>query len=196
MPSPEKLEQALHDFAVGDDITTKIYAGFEGITTKTAKTKKAAFFRQALSVMNASLPPEQVKAIFETCACCKSGIRDRNSKKFAAENRHLSLKARLEVISMQAWMNMGTAHLDEEGFLIVQAVSYRPGENFECACSAISHTDHICRVPKEYCYCCGGHFKYHYEIMLDVNLETAGIISSPLATDGERPCVFKYRIVE
>ena len=50
-------------------------------------------------------------------------------------------------------------------------------------------------IPREYCYCCGGHFKYHYEIMRGVNLELLEIVSSPHDTQGEEPCVFKYQIV-
>lgn len=34
-----------------------------------------------------------------------------------------------------------------------------------------------------------GHFKFHYEIMLNCKLATAEIVSSPLDSNGENPCV-------
>ena len=43
--------------------------------------------------------------------------------------------------------------------------------------------------------CCGGHFKYYYEIMLGVKLKRAKIVSSPHDTDGEKPCAFRYEIL-
>lgn len=194
MPSPEKFEQTLRDFSVSSDVIDKIYSGFEKLTSKTTKSEKAAFFKQALSVMNSNLPKEQVKSILEANACCKSGIRERNSKEFARTNQDLNIEERLKLISKQLYMNMGRAELDEEGFLIIHAVSYQPTDKFECACPTINKLKLDYHIPQEYCYCCGGHFKYHYEIMLGVKLDIVEIVSSPHDTDGCKPCVFKYQI--
>ncbi len=49
-------------------------------------------------------------------------------------------------------------------------------------------------MPREYCFCCGGHFKYHYEIMLGVKLGLIEIVSSPYDINGTKPCAFKYKI--
>lgn len=49
--------------------------------------------------------------------------------------------------------------------------------------------------PKIIVFCCAGHFKYHYEIMLGVKLKTLEVLSSPLDSDGENPCIIKYEII-
>lgn len=196
MPSPEKFRQTLHDFKVSDDVIEKMYSGFETVVSKTPKKQKAVFFSQALSVMNENLPEEQVRAILEANACCKSGARERRSKEFARINKDLSIEERLNLISQRPYMNMGRAELDEQGFLILHGVSYQPGERFECACPTVSRIKREQDIPREYCYCCGGHFKYHYEIMLGVKLEIVEILSSPHDTQGTEPCVFKYRIIK
>ena len=194
MPSPERFEKTLRDFAISNDVIADIYDGFQKLTDKEHKRVKAVFFRQALLVMNEKLPKEQVKVILEANACSKSGVRERNSKEFARINQKLSIEDRLKLISNRAYMNMGKPELDKHGFLIVHAVSYRPTDKFECACPTISKIKRDYNIPKEYCYCCGGHFKYHYEIMLGVKLDLLEIVSSPHDTDGEKPCVFKYQM--
>ena len=195
MPSPEKFEKALRDFSVSKKVIEKIYKGYEKLTDKTVKREKAAFFRQALSVMNENLPEEQVKEILEANACCKSGVRERNSKEFARINKESSMEVRLELISQRPYLNMGRAELNEQGFLIVHGVTYQPDGKFECACPTVNKIKRDYDIPREYCYCCGGHFRHHYEIMLGVKLDMVEIVSSPHDTDGCEPCVFKYQIL-
>ena len=49
-------------------------------------------------------------------------------------------------------------------------------------------------VSQNFCFCCTGHFKHHYEIMLGVKLKTLEIVSSPLDSNGKNPCVIKFEI--
>lgn len=93
-------------------------------------------------------------------------------------------------------MNMGTAELDSEGNLLVHAVSFHNGERFECVCPTVSHVKRDYAIPREYCYCCGGHFKFHYEIILGVKLELCEIVSSPHDTEGREPCAFRFRMMQ
>lgn len=192
MPSPEKFRQTLNDFEVKTEIIDEMYCGFGTLRSKTSKKIKSEFFAQALEVMNEKLPPETVQEILEANACCKSGARLKNSKEFARTHANLSISERLELISARPHLNMGSAELDENGYLVVHAVAYHPGEKFECVCPTVSKVKRDDPIPREYCYCCGGHFKFHYEIMLDAKLKLAEIVSSPHDTDGEEPCVFRY----
>lgn len=192
MPSPEKFRQTLDDFEVKTEIIDEMYCGFGTLRSKTSKKIKSEFFAQALEVMNEKLPPETVQEILEANACCKSGSRLKNSKEFARTHANLSISERLELISARPHLNMGSAELDENGYLVVHAVAYHPGEKFECVCPTVSKVKRDDPIPREYCYCCGGHFKFHYEIMLDAKLKLAEIVSSPHDTDGEEPCVFRY----
>lgn len=196
MPSPEKFRETLDAFGIAPEFIAEMYQGFGTLVSKTSKQVKSAFFKQALDVMNHRLPPETVQEILEANACCKSGVRDKNSREFAGINQALSIPERLERISSRPYLNMGTAELDENGFLIVHAVAYRPGGRFECACPTVSKIRRDYAIPREYCYCCGGHFRYHYEIMLGVPLKLVQILSSPHDTDGAEPCAFRFEIVK
>lgn len=195
MPSPEKFRETLDAFEVKKEIIDEIYCGFGILSSKTSKKIKAAFFRQALEVMNEKLPPEAVQEILEANACCKSGARLKNAKEFARIHANLSISERLELISARPYLNMGSAELDENGHLVVHAVAYHPGSKFECACPTVSKVKRDAPIPREYCYCCGGHFKFHYEIMLDAKLKLVEIVSSPHDTDGEKPCAFRYAFI-
>lgn len=195
MPSPEKFRETLTDFAVDDATIQEIYQGYGEIVSKTNKKIKSAFFKQALDVMNAKLPPERVQEIIEANACCKSGCRLKSSKQFAEVHKDLTVEERLQLISQRPYMNMGYAKLDNDGFLIVHAVSFHPADKYECVCPTVSKVKRDYSIPREYCYCCGGHFKFHYEIMLDTKLELYEIVSSPHDTEGQEACIFKYRIL-
>lgn len=129
MPSPEKFRKTLDDFHVEQEIIDEMYRGFDILTSKTNKKIKSAFFTQALKVMNEKLPPEKVREIFEANACCKSGAREKNSREIAKTYAGLDIADRLKLISMRPYLNMGSAELDEDGFLLVHAVSYHPGDN-------------------------------------------------------------------
>lgn len=92
-------------------------------------------------------------------------------------------------------MHMGSAELDGDGFLLVHAVSAYQDGRFECVCPTVSKTKRDYAIPREYCYCCGGHFKFRYEIMPGVKPELCEIVSSPHDTQGQKPCAFRYRIL-
>lgn len=195
MPSPEKFRETLDDFKVGQEVIDTMYQGYDGIVSKTNKKVKSAFFRQALDVMNEKLPKEKVQQIIEANACCKSGARLKASKEFARIHADKSIEERLKLISERPYMNMGSAELDTEGYLLVHGVSFYNGERFECVCPTVSKVKRDYAIPREYCYCCGGHFKFHYEIMLGTKLELTEIVSSPHDTDGREPCAFRFRII-
>ena len=194
MPSPEKFKETLMDFAVDEALIGEINHGYEGVVSKTNKKIKSAYFKQALDVMNAELPPKRVQEILEANACCKSGSRLKASKEFSQKHRDLSIPERLALISDRPYMNMGRAELNEAGELIVHAVGAQRDGKYECVCPTVSRVKRDYAIPREYCFCCGGHFKFYYEIMLGVKLRLAEIVSSPHDTEGQKPCVFRYRI--
>lgn len=196
MPSPEKFIETLDEFEVKKEIIDEMCCGFSKLSSKTSKKVKSSFFKQALEVMNEKLPPETVQKILEANACCKSGARLKNSKEFARIHAKLSILDKLKLISACPHLNMGSAELDGNGYLIVHAVAYHPGERFECACPTVSKIKREAPIPREYCYCCGGHFKFHYEIMLNATLQLVEIVSSPHDTDGEKPCAFRYEFID
>lgn len=195
MPSPEKFKETLADFAVDEAIVQKINAGYENIVSRTNKKIKSAYMAQAITVTNEKLPKKKVQEIIEANACCKSGARLKASQEFARVHKDDSIEERLALISERPYMKMGSGSLNADGDIVVHAVSYHPEDRFECACPTVSHVKRDYAIPREYCFCCGGHFRFHYEIMLSLKLELCEIVSSPHDTEGREPCVFRFRIV-
>ncbi len=108
-------------------------------------------------------------------------------------NKELTLEEKIKKISEVKYM--GNPILNKDNTVTVHAVSYKENDKFACACSNFNKVKRDYQVSKNYCFCCGGHFKYHYEIMLGVKLEVADIISSPFDSDGNEPCVFLFKIM-
>ena len=90
---------------------------------------------------------------------------------------------------------MGEPALNGDGSITLRAVSYYDGEKFLCACPNFNGVKRDYSVSKNYCFCCAGHFKHHYEIMLGLKLKTLEIISSPLDSRGKNPCVIKFGVL-
>ena len=181
-------------FCVEENIRKQINEGFEGIVSKTPKKRKAAYFKRAIDIMTEKVDPQKLQEVFEWNACCKSGARERASKAFAKENDNKSFDEKLEKIKSIPYM--GEPIRNDDGTITVYAVKWFNGDKYLCSCSNFSGLNLDYNVSKNYCFCCAGHFKYHYEIMLGVKLKTLEIISSPLDSNGEKPCVIRlYNIL-
>lgn len=194
MPSPEKFKASLIEHQVGQEVIDRINKGYEKVVDRSPKKVRSAYFKQAMDVLDEMLPREVVLTLLEENACCKSGAREKRSKEFARINGSLSINERLEKINEAPYMNMGFAEIDEKGDLIVHGVSYEYEGRYECGCSIHSRVKRDYAVSRSYCYCCGGHFKFHYEIMLGVKLKLIEVIASPLDTAGKEPCIFRFQI--
>lgn len=193
MPSPEKFRESLEKFSIDEKVIAQINEGFEDIISKSPKKIRAAYFKQAVDIMTEQVDAQRLQDVFEWNACCKGGVREKMSKAFAKENAHLSIDEKLEKI--KSVPNMGEPLRNEDGTITVKAVNYSDGEKYLCACSNFNGLKYDYSVSKNYCFCCAGHFKHHYEIMLGVKLKTLEIESSPLESNGKNPCVIKFAIL-
>ncbi|MGN0618397.1 MAG: hypothetical protein ACI4J7_05185, partial [Ruminiclostridium sp.] len=119
--------------------------------------------------------------------------REKASKAFARENAGLPLEEKLEKIKAVPFM--GEPLLNTDGTITVRTVSYYDGEKYLCACPNFNGVKRDYSVSRNYCFCCAGHFKHHYEIMLGLKLNTAEIISSPLDSGGEKPCIIRFEVL-
>lgn len=192
MPSPEKFKKSLNEFGIDEKIISQINEGYENIVDKTPREIRADYFKRAADIMDKQVDEQKVHEIFELNACCKGGAREKASKTFAKANAGLTLDEKLHKIKEVS--NMGEPLLNEDGTITVKAVCYFDGQKYLCACSNFNGFKYGDRVSKNYCYCCAGHFKHHYEIMLGLKLQTLAIESSPLESKGEKPCVIKYAV--
>lgn len=193
MPSPEKFKESLELFNVEEKVIAQINEGYEDIISKTPKKVKAAYFKRAVDIMTEQVDAEKLQEVFEWNACCKGGAREKASKAFAKENENLSIDEKLEKI--KSVPNMGQPVRNEDGTITVNAVSYWKDEKFSCGCSNYNGLKFDYSVSKNYCFCCAGHFKYHYEIILGVKLKTLEIVSSALDSAGKNPCVIKFAVI-
>lgn len=169
MPCPGKFRESLECFNIDEKVINQINDGYETIDNKTPKKMRARFFKRAVDIMTEQVENERIQEIFEWNACCKGGAREKASKSFAKNNANLSLDEKLELIKDVP--NMGKPVRNEDGTITVHAVYYSDGEKFLCACSNYNGVKRDYSVSRNYCYCCAGHFKYHYEIMLGVKLK-------------------------
>lgn len=195
MPSPEKFMDSLSQFGIAQELIDEILDGYPGLTSKTPKRIKAAFFKRAVDLLEQKADAGTVQDLLEWNACCKSGARDRASREFARIQAGLTLEEKLAKIRKAGYMQMGEPWLEADGVLRIHAVSYVDNGRYACGCSNYRRLERDYPVSKSYCYCCGGHFKYHYQIMLGVELKTLEVVSSPLDSGGKNPCVFTYKIL-
>lgn len=193
MPGVEKFKESLEKFDVGQELIAQINEGYQELVSRSPKKSKAAYFKHALELMTAQMEPQKLQAVLEWNACCKGGAREKASKAFAKESAHLSLEEKLENIKKVPYM--GRPVKNDDGTITVHAVYYANGETYLCACPNFNRLRGACEVPKNYCFCCAGHFKHHYEIMLGAALKTIEIVSSPLDSCGKNPCVIKFAVL-
>ncbi len=132
MPSPKKFQQSLASCGVSPEVIRAVGEGFETIDDASAQAVRAAYFKRASDILDASLTFEQKRDLMDQNGCCKSGAREKASKAFFREHKDLPLAEKLPLIA--AVPNMGRPVLNEDGTITIHAVTYRVGEKFACAC--------------------------------------------------------------
>lgn len=92
---------------------------------------------------------------------------------------------------------MMSPQLNEDGTFTITMSGYQNGVHTgktTCSCGLIKKLKQPFSVSPTYCGCCAGHFRYHYQNMLGVAVKLKDVISSPLNTNGEKPCRFLFEI--
>lgn len=191
MTAIKRFRTALHDLTIATEVVDAIFAGYQKISDATSKPKRAEFFRAAMPRMESLLPLETCHAVRDACACSKSGWRLKASQKIAREYDGKSIEDKLAAINQITYM--GKPSLDKDGRITAQ-IGEKGG--FECPCPVFQGEDQSIPVSKTYCYCCAGHFRFHYQIALGVELRTVDVVSSALESCSREPCRFLYEIVK
>jgi hypothetical protein len=147
--------------------------------------------------MDELLTKEQVLAVMERQGCCKSGKRDKDCKAFAKEHADKTLAEKIALLPNIQYMM--APQLNDDGTMTVEwGKGYQNGVHTgeaTCSCGAIKKLKQPFSVSETYCGCCAGHFLYHYQNALGVKLKLKKINSSPLNTNGEKPCSFTFEIL-
>ena len=190
MPYLEKIEKTMIKDKIPPEIIKKM--NFEHPPNNDIQNVIAV-----IEKMDELLTNEQRLAIMEKQGCCKSGQRDRDCKAFAEEHKDKTLAEKIKLISSIQYMM--SPRLNEDGTITVSFGGNQNGIHTgktTCSCGQIKNLKQPFSVTPTFCGCCAGHFLYHYQNILGVKLKLKEIISSPLNTNGEKPCEFKFEIVD
>jgi hypothetical protein len=147
--------------------------------------------------MDKLLTKEQCLSIMEKQGCCKGGQRDKDCKAFALEHADKPFSEKLALMSSIQYMM--SPCLNDDGTFTITFGGYQNGVHTgktTCSCGSIKKMKQPFFVSPTYCGCCAGHFLYHYQNALGVKLKLKEINSSPLNTNGEKPCKFTFEVLD
>ena len=188
-----KFEKNLKKAGVNDEIIGKIV----NVSYQESDNEKQDNANYCAAVMKKCEELLDFDIIAETMfhrACCKSGSRLENARKIAKDYSGKSLEEKLELLGQQKWM--GHPHLTEDGCIYTEhcAGSGTP-DNLKCSCwqfDGCMPSDG--KMPINYCLCCAGHFRFHYQKALSVKLRVKKIVSS-IYSEPPQYCSFLFEIV-
>lgn len=183
-----ELAKQLGKAGIKQGTIDKIMEGGENILRKTSPTKKADWMREAMLRMNRLLDLNTRKTVREACACRLTGRPLKASQAIARENK--SLKGRIKAGNEALSVFGGCVRMQENGEILVR---FAPEglDHYRCPCLPGADKP----LPVTYCFCCGGHIKYHLQISLGRELDYT-IHSTALSSGGKLPCTFSLRIKE
>ena len=183
-----KLAEQLEIAEIDRKIIDRIMAGGEDIRGKSSPEEKADWFRGAMNRMDELLDIETRKTVREGCACRVGRHSTIFSQAVARDND--TLEARIAATNKTFMAFGGGVWMQDNGEIIVRFAPKGP-EGYRCSCLPKAEKP----LSVTYCYCCGGHIKYHFQISLGLKLE-ATQRGTALSTGGKKPCTFSLRIVE
>lgn len=147
--------------------------------------------------MDKLLTKKQCLSIMENQGCCKGGKRDKDCKAFGKEHKDKPLAEKLALMFTVEYMMSPV--LNKDGTFTISWGGHQNGVHTgktTCSCGTIKKLKQPFSVSSTYCGCCAGHFLYHYQNALGVKLRLKEIVSSPLNTNGDKPCSFTFEIVK
>ena len=160
---------------------------------------------EVITRMETSLDSNMVCEILDSCACLGSKEYLIKCKKIGKELTGESLNEKIIHLNSKIFTSESIT-LNNDGTLSAVMV-YKNNDMYSCVCSAtvckdvkvsdlaLSKGNSDDRVmPLTYCLCCAGSFRRHLQLMLNIELKTKKIISSPINSRGEKPCEFVFEI--
>jgi hypothetical protein len=175
MTAIQRFRNAFVQLQIPEVISDQIFAGYEKISDQVKKEKRAEFFVTAMERMENLLDEELCHDVRDACACSKGGWRLKASQKIAREYQGQSLESKLQAVGQVAYM--GNPVLDDNGRIIAGIGDQGP---FHCPCPVLNDVELSQAVSKTYCYCCAGHFRFHYPIAFGKPLNTRGELTGCL----------------
>lgn len=193
MPNAGKIHQSLLAHNLSESIVEQIMEGYQNLPAKCKKADKAAFITQVIDRMDGLLDRDTRIEVIDWCACCKSGTRAQAVKKFVKEHKDNDLPEK--VVALNQLGAIGKPTLNNDG-TISTGVFWGEENGYKCPCPSFNGLKLLEPVSITYCYCCAGHFRYHYQNALGVKLRTKEVVSSVLESMGKKPCQFVFEIID
>ena len=183
-----ELATQLRKAGIKQGTIDKIMEGGENILRKTSPAKKADWMREAMLRMNKLLDLKTRKTVREACACRLTGRPLKASQAIARENK--SLEDRIKAANKAFSAFGGCIRMQKNGEVLVR---FAPEglDHYRCACLRGADKP----LPVTYCFCCGGHVKYHMQISLGRELDYT-VQSTALSSGGKFPCAFTFKMKE
>jgi len=194
MAKPETLKRVLVENNVDKNFINKINYGYENVTNKSAKKKKAQYLFHAINEMDKSLDNDLCQKIMHECACTIGSSLEKKVRLLAEKINCLSLKEKISEICKIK--HLGNPILRKDGTIFVNLANTSEDGKYICPCPQVVNDVDI-EKPKThtYCLCCAGYIKFQYEIALDKKIDVK-VQSSPFESNGKKPCVFLITIME
>lgn len=189
MPTLKKMRDTMKKQKISDEIMEQM--DFE------ADCNNPHNIISLIDKMDKLLTKEQCLLIMEKQGCCKGGQRDKDCKAFAVEHKDKPFPEKLVLMSSIQYMM--SPCLNDDGTITVTFGGYQNGVHTgktTCSCGSIKKLKQPFFISPTYCGCCAGHFLYHYQNALGVKMKLKEINSSPLNTNGEKPCKFTFEVLD
>lgn len=152
--------------------------------------------------MEKLLDPDMMHEILDSCACGGGAEFLKQCGKIGKDLAGKPLDEKVNHLNNNIF-NSEKIALNENN-LLSGTFLYKENEKYKCVCSAavkngmtVSNLvedagDRV--MPLSYCFCCAGSFRRHLQLQLGVGLKTKKIISSPINSNGQKPCEFIFEI--
>lgn len=194
MPDVKKFVEAMVKNAVPNhvinDIITVVYQA-----DKNKEQENANYYAKAIPKCEELIGFDKMAEVMFDKACCKSGYRLSNAKQMNKEYGTKPIPEKLAILASLKYM--GHPYLNEDGDIVTDAVGSHYSTNMTCPCWMLKgHKPADGKMPLTYCLCCAGHFMFHYQKALNLELRVKKVVSSILNSEGKEPCVFIYEIVK
>ncbi len=146
--------------------------------------------------MEKLLDHEIVYQILDSSACATSQKELNGIKKIEGN----SLQEKIEQIPcLEDFHSDWNVNLNSDNTITARWV-IKDKDNYACVCPCtVNKKLKVNSLPNEnrtmpltYCFCCAGHCRRHLERLLDLQLKTKEIVSSPINSKGEMPCEFIF----
>jgi hypothetical protein len=145
--------------------------------------------------MDELLTPEQCISIMQEQGCTKTGQGDKAHRAFGRKHKDKTVEERINLFDELDTPHKAPCHINPDGTLSVYWGFGEEG-NYRCVCGIPKKLPVTVEVPKTFCACCGAHIRHNYQNSLGVKLRLKEVVSSAVASKGEKRCEFIFDLID